>query len=250
MESGRRLEDVANAGSLQVNPVWQSWAAWGVGTRVIARRDEVDAEGRTNLLSRTFYRLEAIDQEAARISSQDIRWDEEVQAAQPQSVPRLESRQFLVASRAIGPQTVYWRHYDARVAFEKPGLEKAGPGPAGRKGRRRARDDAAGDPREAVPAEFNCAVIDVVTLDLAEDPGASDDPSLAGPGTAVTVRRSYHSTDAPGWTVIIDDYSAKLDERGEPAEMELLARWRIERILRPGEPDPTLEELREGFRPQ
>ena len=251
VESGRRIEDVPSGSVVQRHPEWGSWATWGLGTRVIARNDEVDAEGRIYPLSRTVLALEAIDQTMARVVSREISADGTIGEPSARVIPAQSPRAALVLSRGIGPQTVYWRHYDARVAFGRADEAASAPEGSRRAPRRRRGSDAPPrDPREAIPAEFDCAIVEIADLDLAEDPGAPDDPALARPGTAVTVRRIYHSVDAPGWVVMVEVFTAKLGEDGNPVEMDLVNRWRIERILRPGEPDPTLEQLREGLRPR
>ena len=251
MEGGRSERDVNNPNTVMPHPAYAAWRAWGVGTRAIVRLDEVDAQGRTFPRERYVLRLASIDDRGARVIQQRVEPDGSLGEPMEQFFPAQCPRMAVVMLRR-SEQMVYWRRYDARVAFEKP-QAKASPADTPpdeppRRSRRKSRGQAvAPDPREALPPEFDCAILDVAHLDLEDDPAAPADPAAAAAGTAVYVYRSYHSVDAPGWEVILEVYRGRLDEDGVPQELELLSRRRLERILRPNEPDLTPEELRAGL---
>ncbi len=250
MEGGRSAADMANAHGAMQHPAWRAWGNGGLGTRVVARIDEVDAQGRTTPVQRHVLHLASIDRQGARVDLYPVRPDGTV-AESTQEFIQAQSNRLTVVLARRSDRMVYWRRYEARVAFESGGSEpEQQPGSARRSNRRRAESIEIRDPSEALPAEFDCAIIETAHLDLDDDPGASDDPTKAGAGTNVIVYRSYHNVEAPGWEVILETYRGRLDENGVPADLQLATRWRIERILRPADADPTAEELRQGLRPQ
>jgi len=254
VEGGRGAQQVRNARSVVPNPAYQAWRGWGVGTRVIARLDAIDAAGRNTPVQRFVLTLDALNGEAARVLSYRIDVAGDPAPPLPQTIPARMERARLLMARA-SPSMVYWRRYEARAAMrapvpKAPSEPEAADQPDGR--RRRARDRNANDRRrnasDAIPAEFDCAIMEIAHLNPGEDPNATDDPQQAGPGAPILLIRSYHSLDAPGWEFIVETYEGVLDANGMPASLELVTRWRIEHILRPGEPDPTLEQPREGLR--
>lgn len=249
VEGGRTMNDVANRSSVMPHPAHRAWAGWGVGTRVVARTDEIDAAGRTFPVRREVRRLDAIDGEAAHISVFPIRGDGTAEEPSRLAIPAQAERGWIVLSRQ-GPQLLYWRRYEARVAFEIASMQPAGNEQSSRRPRR-ARGAGAGldggeQSDQALPPEFDCAIVETVHL-LVEDDAANDQPELARPGDPLTVVRSYHNVEAPGWEAIVETYRARLGNDGLATDFEPVWRWRIERILRPGQPDPTPEQLRDGL---
>jgi hypothetical protein len=244
VEGGRTAADVLNANVLQSNPVYRGWAAWPVGTRVVIREDEIDAQGRRAIRGRTVERMTSLMRDSARIVYQSVGQDGALGDPVEVTIFHQDIRlNFLLKRRTAS--MVYWRRFDARVAFDI-GPTAASREPPGR----RALEPPPRDPGEPIPAEFDCAIIEIAVLDTEEDPAKSGEPADARPGDAIHLYRSYHSVEAPGWEVMLEVFSGQLDGNGLPTGLELLSRRRIERILRPGEADPTLQQLREGIRLQ
>ena len=247
VEGGRTERDVLNANDLQSNPVFRGWAAWPVGTRAVTREDEVDAQGRRSTRRRTVDRLTGLLRDEARIVQQTVSEDGSLSDPVEVTIFALNQRiGFLLPRRTAG--MVYWPRFEGRIAFDIGGVAAPSPRPDRRS--RRAPEPPPRDPKEPLPAEFDCAIIEMAVLDTAEDPAKTGDPADARPGDAIHLFRSYHSIEAPGWEVMLEVFSGRLDAQGMPTKLELLSRRRIERILRPGEPDPTLQQLREGIRLQ
>jgi hypothetical protein len=246
VEQGRSMAEVYSRTAIIPNPVYRGWALWGVGTRIVARVDEIDAQGRNFPVRREARRLDALTGDSATVVLLPIQSDGSAGQATQQVVPAQAERGSLLLMRQ-GPQMLYWRRYDARVALERPAMQPAAEDRSARRQRREARQAVEIQaPRDALPAEFDCTIIETVHL-LVEDDAANDNPALAKVGDPLTVIRSYHTVEAPGWEVMVETYRARLGEDGFAAELELLWRWRIEWILRPGEPDPPPEKLREGL---
>ena len=245
VEEGRTVQDVIQGRAMIQNPAYRAWAAWGTGTRVVSRLDEIDTEGRNFPVQRYALRLEGLDGEAARVSSFRIMPGGSVGEQRQQVHPaQLERATILLARQS--PRMLYWRRYDARVA-----IDKATSQPSEDRRSRRARrqmSELSASPAEALPAEFDCTIIETVHL-AAPDDTANDDPGTAKPGDELTVIRSYHHVAAPGWEVMVETYRAKLGADGLAAELDLVSRWRVEWILRPGEPDPTPEQMDQGLPP-
>lgn len=249
VEGGRTMADALNPRAVIQNPAYRGWHAWGMGTRVVARLDEIDAQGRVSPLQRYVVVLEGLDGERASVVQYRVLPDGTVgEPARQAHAAQVERGQIMLARSS--PRMRYWRRYEARVALEK--AVEATTRPATRVTRRARREEArravAAEPPEALPAEFDCAIIETVHVVLADDVPTPEDPAAAPPGTELLVYRSYHNVDAPGWELMLETYRARLGDDGFAADLELTYRWRIESIIRPGEPDPTPEQLKRGLR--
>ena len=238
VEGGRSPQELANPEAVLQNPVWQSWRGWGVGTRIILRTDEVDALGRNRPVARRMIGLHRLTGEGLELwhwtVQPDGRLGEPVSMFVPAQLPR---RAVVVQVR--GAPMVYWRRLDARVAFEVPvTAPTAFAGPTNRR-----RGDVTGRaPHEALPAQFDATVLESAYL----DEGVIEEGEPL-PDDVLIVWRSYNNLTAPGWETVLEYYRGRLDEHGRAADLQLVTRTRLERVLRPGEPDPTAEDLRAGL---
>ena len=246
VEEGRRAQDVAHVRMVIQNPVYRSWAAWGVGTRVVARLDEIDREGRNFPVQRYAMRLDELTGERIGVTHFRIMPGGTAGEQRQQAHPAQIERAAILLARQSS-RMLYWRRYEARVALElatsQPTEDRRS-----RRSRRQAQAPASASPTDALPAEFDCAIIETVHLAV-PDEAANDDPALARPGDELVVIRSYHHVDAPGWEVMLETYRATLGEDGIATDLDLASRWRIEWILRPQEADPTPQQLDKGLPP-
>src|SRR5690606_38295902 len=99
VEGGRSAADVRNGRAVVPNPTYQSWRSWGVGTRVVARLDAVDAAGRTTAVQRFVLALDSLNGEAARVLSYRIDLTGEPGPPLPQTIPARMERATLLMAR-------------------------------------------------------------------------------------------------------------------------------------------------------